>query len=337
MEKILNTIIITAASLLASTLLIIGIRKIEIKKYKKYGLFVSTILIALSLGGCDLLRQGDKKPAVPIEANKPQKINELQDSNIKADRISWLNKTDEWKSFKAFWRQLDNIAPKNETDDNVNGMKPYYGDYWQAISFDKAKSLKAELETFSNAFSSKSLAQGEEILSNTEIALLVSICTARIDYMSSDFSSMTSRMIPSPAMTGREDSIKDLEKRIDLLVELRKNKTIKEEEFQQALAVVKEDVKTFSVLEAITKHYGYYYRSVDEKKVRPDINTAEQYIDDFEKHYAEYLKSKKDGNTGYEYQEDLDKKYEETKTAIKQIETVLPSLNEMINDLERYE
>jgi hypothetical protein len=129
----------------------------------------------------------------------------------------------------------------------------------------------------------------------------------------------------------------DLEEKIDILIELRKNKTIDEKEFQKAFTIIKDDIRTFSMLGAITEHYVDYYGEYSPEGNQLNANTVEQNIKEIEQHYAEYTKKKNSGEISgdeYQYYGDLDSKYQETKKALDQVKEILPSLNELINDLE---
>jgi len=328
MDKIYNIIIIATASIIASILVMIGFRKLKVNKYKKYGLFMSTLIIALTLSGCSLLEKTDK-----TNTNVKQDKATPQTVEYKSDRLKSLNNTSEWKNFKAFWQRLDYINPPEKIGDSAND---YLGEYSNAITQEQAELFKSELTELINKL--RGMKQEEFILSNTEIDLLEKICAERINYMSYGFSSMMMRMIPPITMTDKENSIKDLERKIDTLVELQGKGIVSSDEFTQALRLIWQDIELFSILDTIISHYTIYYPGsyydygVNETGLQ---RTALNHINAFEKHYQDYLLDKKSGaeNVNRSYPEDIESKYKETKEEIEKVKIVLPQLNELIQNL----
>ncbi|MFH0952419.1 MAG: hypothetical protein V1838_04510 [Patescibacteria group bacterium] len=327
MEKVLNTIITLTASIVASILVIIGVRKLKIKEYKKYGLFMSTLLIALTLSGCDLLKKTDKTKTTTNQHEAAQQIIENQSNRIKV-----LDSKQEWKYFKTFWQKLDYINPKEEAGDDAY---TFLGEYFNAITQEQAELYKGELTTLISGL--QGMMQEELILSDTEIDLIEKICVERINYMSSGFSSMMMRMMPAITITDKENSIKDLELKIDTLIELQNKGIINGDEFTQALRIIWQDIELFSIIDAIASHYTLYYSydyGVNETGL---LRTAQYHINAFEEHYQAYLSDKKQGtvnsNTFYPYPEDIESKYKETQKEIEKVTAILPQLNELIESL----
>ena len=328
MDKILNIIAITSASIVASILVIMGFRKLKVNKYKKYGLFMSTLIVALTLSGCSLLEKIDK-----TNTNDNQQISTSPAAEYKSDRIKLLNKNQEWRRFNSFWQKLDNINPPERTEDETGA---YFGEYYNALTFEQAEVLQNELTTLINRL--RNMKQEELILSDTEIDLLEKICLERINYMSYGFSSMMMRMIPPITMTDKENSIKDLELKIDTLIELQKKGIVSSDEFTQALRIIWEDIELFSILDTIASHYTLYYSGnyydygVNETGL---LRTAQYHINAFEEHYQTYLLDKKLGteNINTYYPEDIENKYKKTKEEIEKVTTILPQLNELIESL----
>ncbi|MDD5341799.1 MAG: hypothetical protein PHI73_00460 [Patescibacteria group bacterium] len=329
MDKIYNIIIISTASIVASILTIIGFRKLKVNKYKKYGLFMSTLLIAFTLSGCDLLEKTDK-----TNTNIKQNKTTPQTVEYKSGRIKLLNNTSEWKNFKTFWQKLDDIVPKNKTDDTA--LTTYYGEYADAITQEQAEIFKGELTTLINSL--EGMTQEELVLSDTEIDLIEKICQERISYMSTGFSSMIMRMIPPITLTDKENSIKDLEFKIDTLIELRNKGIVSSDDFTQAQRLIWQDIELFSILDTISSHYTVYYANnyydngVNKTSL---LRTAQYYINAFEENYQSYLIDKKSGtkNINIYYPEDIESKYKETKEEIEKVKIALPQLNELIQDL----
>ncbi|MBU0707221.1 hypothetical protein KKG41_02505 [Patescibacteria group bacterium] len=318
MDKALNTIIIATATVIAWVLFIIGIRKLKVKKYRKYGLFMSTILIVLGLSGCDII--SDK---ITSENN-----NSIQNTEYLPDRIQKLNKQIEWTNFVTFWQKLDFIKP-NEGKDEFD----LFGEYYSAITTEDRENFLNKLAVLIESL--KNMEMDEILITDIEIDLLENICQTRIEYMSSGFTSLLMRMMPPTTITDKENSIMDLERKIDTLIELRTDGKINEAEYQDALGIIKEDIEMYSITDTISTNYIYYYSS---NLYSASANrTSEDHINEFEDHYATYLLNKVDANSNTYYPEDLDKKYLETKKTIEEIKVALPNLNELVEDLTRYD
>lgn len=329
MDKIFNIIIISTASITASILAIIGLRKLKVNKYKKYGLFMSTLIVALTLSGCSLLEKIDK-----TNTNDNQQISTSPAAEYKSNRIRVLNQISEWKDFKTFWQKLDNINPPERTEDDSN---IYFGEYYNAITSEQAQFFMDELKILISGLGN--INKSEVILGNMEIDLLEKICLVRINYMSNGFSSMMMRMIPPITMTDKENSIKDMELKIDILIELQKKGTVSSDEFTQALRIIREDIELFSILDVIATHYTIYYSNNFGVNETGLLRTAQYHINAFEENYQTYLLDKKLGseNVNTYYPEDIESKYKETKEEIRKVTAVLPQFNELIESLVTYE
>jgi hypothetical protein len=331
MGKTLHMLIVGMASLTASVMLIIGLRNIHIDQRKRHGLFMTALFIALTLSGCSINpRTTNQVSQTPAPTNK--NTNAQQPT---AGKIAALNNTTEWKNFKIFWQRLDNIAPTANSNNN-SGSANYYGEYYNALSQADGYALRQELKT---PIANLQTLSAQNLITPLEIEVLNNICSSRIDYMTNYLASMVTRMMPPPIATDRDYAIKDLEKKIDVLLELRDNKIISTSELQLALANIQEDVWAYSILNTITSHYVWYYYTQDlagDRALGTDVAILDGYIQGFEEHYANYQKQKANGtiNTSdASIYKDIDTKYQETKQAISDLKAALPSLNELIADL----
>jgi len=96
MEKIVQTVIVLAASAAALALFILGVRQLKIRKNP--GSFMIALLIAFNLIGFNCSGQ----------SSVPSAKSGIEQSDKKTEE------TQEWKDFKAFWNKLDQVAPKKE-------------------------------------------------------------------------------------------------------------------------------------------------------------------------------------------------------------------------------
>lgn len=338
MDRIIRVIVITSASLTALVLFWLGIKQIRINEKKKPCIFMTALLIALTLIGCDVVGYGSRNMHSPVESSGEKA------EKKRFSRIAKLNNTQEWRNFKAFWRKLDRIVPQKKAEKEKNS---FMGEYAGSISAEEAntfrgelKELISELRKFDQERSDESVSVN---ISPTETELLERICTERINYIAFGFGSMLCRMMPPPSVTQKERTIKDLEQRIDTLIELREKARIDKDEFRQALSNIQQDIRTFSVLDTIGKHYVRYYFHDTLRPGRTDaqaegkVDIVGEHMAQLERHYADYQARKEQGkiDAADPRYKDLDIKYKETKRAIEELKKILPSLNELVMDLEK--
>ncbi len=321
MEKIIRIIIIISASLSGILLFLLGIRQIRMSKRPHF--FIITLLIALTLAEYDIISRVVRGTNFSVEYAEGQNVKK------QLGRMNDLNNTQEWKSFKVFWKELDQIVPKEKKDEERD-YSHYFGEYFNAVTSERADDLRRKLEELITGLNK--LEQDKKI-SSIEVELLEMICIERINYMSFGFTSMMTRMMPPPLEVDKESSIKNLEQKIDVLIDLRKKEKIDQEQFQEAISNIQEDIETFSILDTISKHYvRYYYYShkVGDEETENMVNIAEKHITGFEKHYADYQIKKEQGEIN-----NTDIQYKETKKAIGEVKEILPFLREIVIDLER--
>jgi hypothetical protein len=310
MEKTTSAIVLALAVVILMVVFGLAARKASPKKIKSYILFIGFLLIAAELGEYYILNQSGPDGVKISESEK------LSTNSANSNNILFKN-SNEWKFFKEFWQQLDSLEYKVDSPDR---------DFFLAL---EAKQ-KTAIEGLKN------LTQEKQI-SPVVIDLLDKICTERIQYIRlGPNRNMMTRMMPSQISLDKDASIVDLEKRIDMIIKLKANGSINGDEFNQAMANAKEDVAVYSLLDVITSHYGSYdygNGSYNNSNVeRPDMKTVAQHINNFEKHYADYLERKKIGDVSGEYE--FSKGYEETKLVLDQVKEVLPLLDSLIGELE---
>lgn len=311
--KAIQTLVIMLSTAIAYILFIFGIRQIKLNKVNRYNLFLSTLFLMLGFLSLSKLNYAQENNSSVSE--QPKKTQQLQSSQ----RIAILNNAQEWKNFKVFWKMLDQIKPE----------KTPQGQYeW----FEK------ELQ---NVISGLKRLEKEKI-SPLEINLLEQICIDRIGCILYGRLLPFSRAVPPHIVYTEESLLRDLEMKIDKLIELKKESIINKKEFQQALLNIQEDIKAFCTLDTIRKQYHRQLLVPELGATDPTLpiyplDFIEAYISEFEKDYAEYLVKKKEGETSKEeeiYYKDIDQKYLETKQALEELKTALPGLNELVADLE---
>ena len=144
-------------------------------------------------------------------------------------------------------------------------------------------------------------------------------------------------MMPPANLVRRDDSLKNLESRIDLLIDLRNRKKIDDQKFQAILPGIIQDVQVFSVADVVLRNY---YRDLPPRIRREDadiVGTIRQNLQDIEDHYHDYQQRRKRGElTGpAEYYQDIDRKYAQTRQQLIDLQRILPAFSELIADLEQ--
>jgi len=323
----IRTTIIFLAMLAASVLLFLGIRELRTSR-GRHGLFLTTLLAALGLAGCGGTpratetahdRATTEPTLVPMPADDPSKSPEMVE----------LAKTKQWADFKALWKKLDHVRPTKEGDE------AFMGEYVGSLTYEVAQEMREELDQLIDALRSPSM---KKHIGDMEIDLLQTITHKRINYLEYGLQSMMTRMVQPPMMMDKEDSIRDLEKHIDVLVELREAGKISGLEFEEALAIVEDDVKAWAVLDTLSESYmGYYSLPVHtivegREGSGISVSVAESLIAAFERDYDDFQSKAVQAQQGTD--KELAKQYEKAKEAVDELKLVLPFLSELVEDLE---
>lgn len=325
----MRSIIVSLGLVLAGALFALGIRGLRINRKRKYGLFISTVLMALYLLGARYT--GAAEPAKSVRETTLSQKDRMQ--------IAELVKTKEWQNFKAFWKKLDAIVPdKNKLKDEKEVS--YFGEYAGAINGEEWNKLEKELKIL---ISDLKKYEQKGVLNPVASNLLERICGARLSYMAHGFKSMIVRMISPLSLINEEKALENLERKIDHLLLLKSKDKVDNDEFAQALTNIQEEIKVFSILNTGNIHGGRFYSMADtlaahDRNETPDKKyNIEEYIASFEKEYADFQAGRRKEMSAEEekYYKDLSAKYEETKRVLKELKPVLPLMNELIADLEQ--
>ncbi|MBW2260794.1 MAG: hypothetical protein JRG91_02390 [Deltaproteobacteria bacterium] len=327
MFSLIRAIIIALAMLTAMVLVFLGIRELRTGR-GRHGLFVTTLLAALAITGCSThtkVRSAADSPDVGTE----QAV--TIDAPVTSGRMAELAKTPPWADFKALWIKLDRVRPTKE------GEEAFAGEYYGSITYEGAQGLREELVAAIDGLRKPGT---KKLVGSLELELLETICQKRINYLEYGFQSMMTRMMPPPMSTDLEASIRDLERHIDVLVELRESGKLSSDEFQTALAIVEDDVKAYSVLDVLSESYlGYYvlpFHTILAERAEAglSVSMAESVIAAFEKDYAAFQEKAGTAQQGADTSKEIAAQYEKAKEAIDELKLVLPFLSELVSDLE---
>jgi len=330
MENKFRYILIILAVASAAVLYFIGFRRMKNLSGKKRNFFIASLLIALAFIGCDISGSNAKNNNEDLVQNKN---NPGKDD---PERIKELNKTNEWKEFKQFWKSLDAIEPGVPFD----SLKNYsYMPYAKAKSkdadmYDLAERMRKKIDAFQPGL--QSLAD-KNLLDTLEIKLLKQICQSRISYIFFGSTSMMTRMVPLPGLLEKERSILVLEHRIDLLLDLKKKGKIDSTELKKTIANINIEIGKFSVLEIIGRnhleYYPYDYGYGDFDKSKADtISVLDRSILNFDKSYNEFM-HKYDAAKADEQAKLTFDSYIRTKMELDIFSRIRPQFYELIKDL----
>lgn len=314
MDYSVKLIIIAAASALAIFLIFFGIKDIKIKK-GKYGLFISSLLIAMSFYNCSNAK------------NQYHIKTEIRRNSSDCKNIDKLFSSDNWKKLSILWIKLDNIEPL------VKDASLFKAEYDRSLKVGESDTLQKELSEIINNL------KQENTEFEIELMLLDKLCRSRIIYMTYGNPLMMMHRMPSSSENFKMDCLIDIERRTDKIIKLREKGLIDEEEFNIASDNILQAIKAFSILDVFINNFQYLYES----NSLAYFNSADHYnitllstLNSYKSHF-ENLKIKKENGTldSYEianYDEKI-KKYEKINDEISEIQKVFPIFESLIANL----
>jgi hypothetical protein len=317
--------VILLACLAVILAVVYGFRRSNTSR-RSLGRWLTTpLFLMLAVIGCSFdkttARAGDPEDSSDDEMNG-------EDDPI---RVKELNKTSEWLSFKALWKNLDLVEPSKKNGDAIYLMYQYTDrDDYQELNrqSDSLTKLVDVLEPRLYKLSDKGL------IDSVEVELLCNACRSRIEYIFVGFHSMLTRMMPPPGQVEKESNIVELEKRIDLLLELRKKGRVNEEELNLAVENIKGDIRLYGALDVLTSGLGYRIYNVEFFRDSAESGDAymQKVIASFEESRLNFLK-KYDPKKADETEKSLFETYERTHLDIERYKAILPRVGELLNDL----
>lgn len=321
-DRIFHAAILGTAFLAALVLFCIGVK--QLKTRGKAGPFLTALALALCILGIE-------SPAG--RAATPPAKERRHAEKYPESRLLDLNKTGEWKNFKAFWKKLDSVTPKKKTEGLSGPILEYYG----SITREEADGFRSELKTAAEGL--KRL-ESSQLIYPEETALFSRLCEERISQMASFPVSMMTRMVPPPCLLRKEETVGSLENNIDVLLALKSKGKISQEECAAALRNIQKDVQAFSAYDAVTSGSLGYSLLYGETKgsLDPDPFLIDGLIKEYDARYAEILEARKKDPQPPEAAQaksEIDAKYAETREDLLKLKRAMPFINEAVLDLER--
>jgi hypothetical protein len=326
MENKYKYIVIAIAFVIAFFMFFLGIKKLSTTPLKKKSFFMTSILIALALIGCNFNSNGGN------DLNTENMDHLISKGDSK--RIKELNKTSEWKEFKAFWKDLDNIKPGKNVKADGWGAYVYregedYNQYYKIVEGLRKKNeeLKNKLDNLVKM----------KLLDTLEPTFLFQLCDSRIQYIYYGNTSMMTRMMPSPGVEEKERSIVMLEFKIDTLLNLEKKGKIDVAELKLAMENILDEANKASLLGIIDYHKMLYYfpdhyYDKNQDIANDTLNIVDKTMLQFNKSYKEFMK-KYDASKADYTQKEMYERYVATKKELDEYNAIYPQFLELIEDL----
>ncbi len=324
MEPRYKYIILALAILIACLIFISGIRKLSVIPLKKKSYFVTSLLLVLALFGCNFNISGGN------DLNKDPMDNIINKGDSK--RIKELNKTQEWKEFKAFWKDLDNVKPGK--DARIDGFMYAYR---EGEDYEKKNKLVEKLRKKNKDLKdSLDILVKKGLLHPLEPTFLYEICNSRIQYIYYGKTSMMTRMMPSPGVIEKETTMAMLEFKIDTLLNMEKKGKIDTAELKLAMDNILQEIKKANILNIFDYHKMLFYLPspfLNEQSEKHDtIAVVDRTILDFNNSYKEFMK-KYNASKADKSQKEMYERYEAIKKELDTYSEIYPQFSELIKDL----
>jgi len=289
MDIVTKFILTIAAAAIALFLFIIGFRKLRLDPLKKYSIFIVTIVLFLHNITCSFGKTNDTS------------------NNI----IQKLSIQEDWQDFKKFWKKLDAIEPRKHSI--------FGDDYKNTISL---KEIVAYNREFKNIEKKLIGLLKKNLINEKEKKYLMYLCQKRIENMNSpslDPHIMTMHAPPDHLMHN-DINFTQLEKKIDILIKLNKNKNLNKQELHQAFDNILKEIE-ICIVDYYTKPdvgYTFVYRR----------NTKDDLLSQLEKEFDKIKKLLEKNKSYSTYYSNLTK-------AINSVKKEMPKFKVLIADLEK--
>jgi len=181
-------------------------------------------------------------------------------------RIIELQKTDAFKDFKIYWNQMDTIKP------DYTDVAPSYDLYEQRGELKYV--LDEKIETLKST----------GLLTDLELFFLKTLTETRLDVLQGE--NIYTRMIMP--LTYNPNAAFELERKIDILLDLKQKNLINSEEFENALAEVFNLSTQVIALRIINNNF--FYNQLDENSIKQGENDIDIYIETLKIHHQKILK-----------------------------------------------
>lgn len=241
---------------------------------------------------------------VACRKEQPPTITETDSATVSTALFS----RPEWGAFRSFWNELSAIDTSGE----------FYGGAGDYSAYQNASDRLLVLES-----NMAKLAE-EGYLTETEWKTLRVVTRRRLRYVYFGNTSVLTRMLPTLTIMYSEDLAAVLEKRIDVLTELRSSGKLEDDLADEANLLILDTFLPLAVVETVASNYAGYYFDGSGNIYTSDYDPVAQfdeYLAAFETHYSNITARLRAGELK-EYAENyagLNEKYVETKTLITEL------------------
>ncbi len=170
-----------------------------------------------------------------------QKVSNIDQVDIiSMEMEDHLFSSDQWQTFKVFWRELDDITlsercvSRNSTlNFGIINSEEYYS-YTHLL--EECEGALGELEE-------------QQLLKDFEVQLLISICKERLSYhYVYPVTLLLAHVGPPPYTPEKMDSIDALENQLDMISELRRSENISWSDYLEAMEIVQNEIPRIYLL-----------------------------------------------------------------------------------------
>lgn len=250
-----------------------------------------------------------------------------------AGALEGLLRTAAWQQFKAFWRRIGLIPPRQKLSaDGSRRLAITYAPYAHVIGKEEHDRLGKELGDRLAALSTAGFPQDD-------LDFLGHVVRARLGNMYTGPTSMLTRMVPSANMIEEEKSLQQVERQIDLLDTLRRAGKITTTEFRVALNGVQRELCNISITRMVAALYGRFWPVLDREwheKFRT-MELVERQLWIIGSHYRTTVDrySKMSGGYAGKQKAELKRKYRNVTGELDTFRKRMPRIHHLIEELER--
>jgi len=334
MNSVYLWILVTAASVIASVLVFLGIRKLPFCFERGGSFSIALTFFMMLFSPEEIISQEKKEKTVVKDENESHKISFIKE----------FGTVDRWYQVKAFWRKLDLVEPKKGSQNYMN-----------ALSSTELDALHRELVSIFGYELHELQAAGSAMKQRLELETIVyRYMIERLDNFGTPRYMLT-RMMPPPSAGNAHILISDIEKQIDLLLQFKKSGKIGSREYFTSLEKIQKNIYINCVLDVLEKNSppSYFFNPIAAKgegNARQDQGgfTIDEWILGYESSYGnalKYLESKlskmkkkgkaTDVKAYKESLENMKKSHESVKMELLELKKLKPKLDLLIKALEK--
>jgi hypothetical protein len=310
--------IITFASILASLLVFLGIKKIPLKSKGVFGVMLSFFLFLNACNNKIDSKQGEKEDTKTVKTEQKNNNVSQETPKNKIDFAKEFKSKERWLKIKKIWKFLNKVEPKE------NGV------YLETLTQEEQMKVKKDLvDTFGyNFYEIKKTNKATELEK-----VLYNLINERIGGLTLP-REMMMRMVAPPSAQLKNKTIIEIEKEIDVLIKLRKDKKVSSKEVSKVLTRIQDNVYMSCILNVFkTSSFNINYNLNLSKATK--LEKIDELIDLWIKEYESlYNKTVKNTDIPAQNLNKLEENHIKLQKDLENIKKLKPKINALIKALE---